>query len=188
MSISALPGSRAAPCRTLAEYVTLLVARLAEAEPEGAARIRAIVGGRSARFTLGAESVQVAFEPDGSLRVAPDGGSGGAVDGAGATSRATTLQLLDGYREVTAAVLDGELELMGSVDDVAAMGQAIEVLLDASTRIPALQELARDFRDDPCRPATAPRRAGPIPRRTPYYPDPPDAAERALLRRLDLLP
>jgi hypothetical protein len=99
-----------------------------------------------------------------------------------------TLDLLDGYLEVTAAVLDGALEVVGDIPAIVAIGQALEILLDGAARIPSLQLLARDFRDDPCRPAPPSHPAGPIGRRTPFYPDPPTVEERRLLAKLDLLP
>jgi len=185
MSIDALPTRRVVPCRTLAEYLQLLLARLAAGEPAAAARIREVVGARRARITLDAESADVFFADDGTFHVEPPAG---AVAGTGTTFRGVVLDLLDGYEEVTTAVLDGELELTGTVEDVAAIGQAIEIVIDSATRVPPLQELARDFRDDPCRPSSPARLGGPPLRRTPFYPDPPDARERELLRRLDLLP
>lgn len=187
MSISATTGRRAVPCRTLAQYLELLLGRLGEADPAAVGRIRQVVGPRRARITLDEESVDVSFAGD-RFVVEPAGPV--AVSGAGATTRAVVLDLLDGFREVTAAVLDGDLELAGTVEDVAAIGQAIELLIDASVRAPALQALARDFRDDPCRPPSPspppPRRLSP--RRTPFYPDAPIPTELAVLRRRDLLP
>jgi hypothetical protein len=136
--------------------------------------------------------VDVAFAADGRIVAKPAAGPAGTrpgtVDGAGSTTRATVLAMLDGYLEVSAAVLDGELELIGALDDVARIGQAIEILLDGAVRAPALQALARDFRDDPCRPAIPVRAGGPARRRTTFYPDAPPPDELALFARLDLLP
>jgi hypothetical protein len=173
----------APPCRTLAEYVRELVSRLAAADPAASTRLRAIVGSRSARVTLDAETVIVRFGARGlSVRAV----KGGAADGSGHTDRATTLDLLDGYVEVTEAVLAGRLELTGSVEDVSRMGQAIELLLDVAARAPGLQALGDDYRRDPCRPPATPRRP---PRDTPAtFVGAPSDAERALLARHDLLP
>jgi hypothetical protein len=70
------------------------------------------------------------------------------------------------------------------------MFELIEIVIDASVRVPALQRLARAFGADPCRQAD--RAAGaPITALTapaPPYPAPPEAPELALLERLDLLP
>jgi hypothetical protein len=170
------------PCRTLAEYVRELVSRLAAADPAALTRLRAIVAERRARITLDAETVLVRFGARGlSVRTAKRG----AADGSGRTDRATTLDLLDGYVEVTEAVLAGRLELTGSIEDVSRMGQAIELLLDVAARTPALQALADDYRRDPCRPGVTPRRP---PRDTPAIFGAPSDAERALLARHDLLP
>ena len=76
---------------------------------------------------------------------------GQPVSGSGATDRATVLALLDGYAGVTDVILDGRLRVDGPVDDIARMFQSIETLIDGATRVPMLQQLARDFRADPCR-------------------------------------
>jgi hypothetical protein len=165
------------PCRTLAEYVEELIHRLGGADPVALERMRTVVDGRRARIVLDEEAVDVTFAADG-LRVEPAGAA--AADGEGTTDRATTLELLDGYLEVTDAILDGRLDVTGTVDDVERMFLAIEILLDVAARAPALQDLAADYRADPCR---EPRRAPPPPR-----PEPTGDSERALLDRLGLLP
>jgi hypothetical protein len=169
----------------LKEYVELLIDRLREADPSAVTRIAAVVGGRRARIVVDKESVEVSFGPSGLVVNAITGDS---VDGTGTMTRATALDLLDGYVEVTTAILDGGLEVVGSVENVARIGQAIEILLDGAVRAPAMQDLGRDFRDDPCRPARNARSSGPFRRRTPFYAAAPSAEEVALLSRLDLLP
>jgi hypothetical protein len=145
--------------------------------------MRKAVGGRRARIRLDAEAVDVGFDLDERLRVEEPGGE---VDGEGATDRNTVLDMLDGYIEVTDAILEGRLAVSGETEDVARMFVALEILLDGSTRIPPLQQLARDFRDDPCRPARgAPKRRS---RATAWHPIGDDPAERSVLVRHDLLP
>jgi hypothetical protein len=159
------------------------VRRLGQADPAALDRMRRTVGHRRARIRLDDEAVDVWFDPDGGLRV---GEPAGEVEGEGATDRGTVLDLLDGYVEVTDAILDGRLRVFGAVDEIARMFAAIEILLDGSARAPALQRLARDFRDDPAR-----RPPGPPVRRSrarPWHPTGPDADELALLARLDVLP
>jgi hypothetical protein len=160
-----------------------LVARLGAAEPEAVERMRRVVGTRRARIRLDDEAVEVVFGADGRLRVEA---AGGRVDGEGGTDRQTVLDLLDGYLEVTDAILDGRLAVAGETDSIARMFVAIELLLDGATRIPPLQELARDFRDDPCREPR--RRPTERSRRGPWHATGGDPAERALLDRNDLLP
>ena len=167
------------PARTLAEYVGELIGRLAASEPAAFERLREVVGGRRARIRLDGEAVEVAF--DGFGLVVDEPGTG-PVDGEGATDRATTLELLDGYLEVSDALVDGRLHVNGTVDDIDRMFLAIEILLDAAARSPALQALAGDYRADPGR---EPRRAPPPP---PAPAERVDASERALLDRLGLLP
>jgi hypothetical protein len=176
---------RVIPCRSLGEYINRLIDGLEASDPEAAARIRLIVGDRRARIRLDEEAVDVRYE-GGRLRAVA--ARGGAVDGEGRTTRAATLDLLDGYLEVGDAVLDGRLELIGTADDVSRMLHAVEVLLDGAARDPALQGLARDFRDDPCLSPPVARTGGPVARRTRFYPDRASPAEISLLARLDLLP
>jgi len=77
-------------------------------------------------------------------------------------------------------------DVSGETENVSRMFVALEILLDGSTRIPPLQELARDFREDPCRPArgTPKRRSRPAA----WHPIGDDPAERSVLDRHDLLP
>jgi hypothetical protein len=185
LSTSVLDQSRTVPCRSLREYVELLFSRLDAADRAAAVRIRQIVGKRRARIILEEESVDVYFNR-GRLRVVASGDD--PVDGTGRTSRQVTLDLMDGYLEVTAAVLDGGLELTGALDAITRMGVILEVLLDGATRAPMLQQLAKDFREDPCRPPPSPRVSGPFERRTRFYSDRPSDDERRLLAELDLLP
>ena len=165
------------PCRTLAEYVSELIGRFAAADPQALERLRTVVDGRRARLVLDDEAVDVRFSGD-RLLVEPPGPD--PPDGTGVTDRATTLALLDGYLEVTDALLDGRIDASGTVDDVERMFLAIEILLDVAARAPGLQDLAADYRADPCR---EPRRAPPAP-----IADTNPGSERALLDRLGLLP
>ena len=163
--------------------MTELVRRLDSNDAPAGARMREVVGARRGRIGVDEEWVDVLFGRDGRLHVTkPRGG----VDGEGETDRQTVLDLLDGYIEVTEAILDGRLRIRGETDDVARMFVAIEILLDGSTRIPQLQQLARDFRFDPCRPPRG-RPQGPSGDRR-WHATGDDPAERALLRRHDLLP
>ena len=97
--------------------------RLGEADPAALERLRQTVGGHRARLRLDDEAVDVRFDPDG-LRVEEPAGE--PVDGEGETDRATVLDLLDGYLEVTDAILDGRLRVTGAVDEIARMFAAIE--------------------------------------------------------------
>jgi hypothetical protein len=171
------------PCRTLGEYIEALVEELGRADAEGPARMCRVVGSRRARIVLDDESVDVHIDA-GVLVV--EASSTDAVDGEGTTDRGTVLDLIDGYVDVADAILDGRLDVRGSLDDVQRMFAAIEILLDASARTPGLQQLARDFRDDPCRPTRERPVRGTAPE--PWYPPSPGADEMAVLERLDLLP
>jgi hypothetical protein len=172
----------------LAQYIRLLIERLDDNEPDAGARIRLLVGHRSARITLDDETVIVRFSsPDGRLVVGEDDAQ--PVSGSGTTDRTTVLALLDGYAGVTDVILDGRLRVDGPVDDIARMFQSIETLIDGATRVPSLQQLARDFRADPCR-APVPIRGGRSDgrSRSRVTPNGVTDAEMALLERLGLLP
>jgi hypothetical protein len=169
---------------TLGGYVLALIDRLGAVSPVALARLRALVGERRARLTLGAETVELRFVGS-RLTVAP--GAGGAVDGIGLTDRATTFDLLDGRREVYEAILDGSLHAVGEVDAVVALFRAVEILLDQSTRDPGLQALARDYRASapPPAPSRRPSTVGGTRRSALRHAS---DAELGLLARLDLLP
>ena len=159
---------------TLGEYITALVERLAEHEPAGALRLREVVGRRIARIGLDDETVDVQFAR-GALVVEPVNGAKRRVEGYGRTDRATAAALLDARLEVHEAILDGALELRGDLDAIRRIGVAIEILIDAATRVPALRELSGEFRGALAGgSAAAPSRDGP------------GAEELALLVRLGL--
>jgi hypothetical protein len=174
------------PCRTLREYVIALVDRLAAEEPALHARLRTVVGTRTARIRLDDETVFARF--DGATLVVLDATDTMEADGEGGTDRRTTLDLLAGRIEVTDAILDGRLDATGEIEDLVRIFQAIEILLDGSTRNPSLQHLALDYGGDPCRPAPAPGAAASAWRRVSLDPDRPSRGELDMLRRLDLLP
>ncbi len=174
---------RPSGCRSLGEYVEELVRELEGADPAASERLRRVVGNRRARIRLDDETIEIELGRKG-LEVGPL--SERTIDGEGATDGTTVLDILNGYLEVADAILDGRLLVTGSVDAVARMFLAIELLLDASARAPALQRLARDFRRDlyPS-PRGQPVRAT---RTTAWYPAGSPSAELALIGRLDLLP
>jgi hypothetical protein len=168
---------------TLSHYIAALISLLGAAQPSMLARMRLIVGDRRARIVLDDEAVEVAFDREG-LKVLPMTGNP-ELSGEGATDTATVLELLDGYLEVSDAILSGRLRVFGEAEDIIRMFMAIEILLDAAPRTPALQSLASKFRSD--------RREwrGPVvPEmdRVSWYPFSPDVSELELLDRLDLLP
>ena len=171
--------------RTLGGYISALIETLGRADPAALARMRLVVGGRRARIRLDEEEVEVRFVA-GTLVVEPASGPA-AVDGAGGTDRATVLDLMDGNLEVSDAISSGRLDVVADVDAVAAMFAAIEILIDASSRSPELQALAREYREGSAR--EPPR--GPVRDRAGGTARPAErvaARERVLLTRLDLLP
>jgi hypothetical protein len=175
------------PSRTLGAYIAELVRLLGEADPGARARLAEVIGVRRARITLDGETVEVAFAAGGGLEVGPAAPES-RIDGEGATDRATTLDLLAARLEVSDAILDGFLEARGALEDVVRLFQAIEILLDAAPRIPALQALAAEYRQGLGRPAPAHGDPAPHSRRTPFPPDDLPDDEAAVLRRLGLLP
>lgn len=168
------------PSRSLSEYVTELVARTDRAEATAGRRLRDVVGGRSARIGLDDEAVVVRFDGE---RLDVVDAKGQRIDGDGRTDRATVLDILDAYLEVTDALTSGRIATRGDATAVAAMLHAIEILLDVATRAPALQALADDFRRDAASLVGVGRRHV-----TPSDVDRSQPDEVVLLARLDLLP
>ena len=141
--------------------------------------MRLVVGALRARIALDEESCVAYFTEDG-LVVQPVEETT-VVDGEGSTDSGTVIALLDGDLEVTEAILDGRLLATGKAEDIVKMFTAIEILLDAAPRTPALQLLAQRFRRERVGTSffTRPNRATSSDTR---------AAEHALLKRLGLLP
>ncbi|MFX0115335.1 MAG: hypothetical protein ACFFB3_12370 [Candidatus Hodarchaeota archaeon] len=136
------------PCRKLYEYIWELIKRLGENDPDSFRRMCEIVGNRKARIVVDNETAIFSLDAEG-LTFYDDRGDI-EVNGEGRTNRCTVLDLLDGYIEVSEAISDGSLQVIGEPDNVFRMFLSIEILLDCSASIPALQELARDYRNDPC--------------------------------------
>jgi hypothetical protein len=165
--------------RTLGAYIAALVRTLDRADPSAGRRLRAVVGGRRARIGLDDETVDVFFMGD---RLAARAAlSRHSVHGSGYSDRTTTGELLDGWIEVSEAIIAGDIEATGTVDDVARLFHAVEILLDGATRAPAMQSLAERILSEP-----RTRRAVPV--RTRLDLTTSSLAELALLRRLDLVP
>ena len=170
---------------SLAGYIRQLIEALAAAETDSAARLRHIVGERSAVISVDAETVLVRFAAD-SLHVETlvPGGPIPRTDGVGETDRQTVLALLAGRIEVTGAIMTGRLRLRGAVDGVVRMSQAIDILIDVAVRAPRLQQLARAYRTDAGHTPVAPEPRWDATGRRAELRD----AERAMLSRLGLLP
>lgn len=168
---------------TLSQYIAALISVLGAAHPSMLARMRLIVGDRRARIVLDDEAVEVAFDQEG-LKVQPLIGNT-ELSGEGATDTATVLELLNGYLEVSDAILSGRLRVFGEAEDIIRMFMAIEILLDAAPRTPALQSLAARFLND-----RRSQRRPPTPdgARVSWYPFRGKTNELKLLEDLDLLP
>jgi hypothetical protein len=169
--LSNLPTEQTA----LAWWIDKLVAAL-EKEPTTALRIRQVVGEQRARVKLDDESVIVEFDSAGQLRVRADDASS-QVGGEGSATRAEVCAILDARSDASQAVLSGRVAVTGPTAAVATMLHAIEILLDAATRIPALRYLADDFVAE-----------GPRATAFPKYEGDGGVTEHEILGALDLLP
>jgi len=173
------PEPAAPDRRTLAWWVRALIDTLDERDPLAGGRMRQVTGAQRAVVGLDDERVEVWFGPTG-IEVA-DPPTGGPVDGVGITDRATVRGLLAGRLEASRVILDGQIDLHGSPDACSAVLHAIEILLDAASREPALQRLADELMAEDG--ITAPSYAG----GTAWYPSARPASEEALLGELGLL-
>jgi hypothetical protein len=136
--------------RHLADYLRELIGRLERWEPDCAAAIRATAGDRRARIVLGDEAVRVRYKGDRFIvRRIASASVTSERHPCGSTDRRTVVAILAGFFEMSEAISEGRLDLSGGVDDVIDMCAVIEMLIDASTRIPELQQLAQEFRADP---------------------------------------
>ena len=172
--------------RSLAEYVVEIVERLDAGDPAAGRRLRRVVGHRRARIQVGVESVAVAFVA-GHLLVVDAASCREPIDGEGATDRTTVVDLLDARTDVTECLLGGRMQVRGAWLDVADMFLAIEIVLDATPRVPALRRLAAAYRADAPPLEAAARRRGAT-RGAPLWSHAAvDDAELVLLSRLGLV-
>ncbi len=134
------------PGAGLAYWLPELVAAL-DTDPCGAgAQLRAIFTGRTARIGLDDDVVLVQSVADGEMLVGPDDPAA-ACDGSGFTTTAVVLGLLDADVEIDQVVVSGDIEIRSPIADALWMYRMIELLLDGSSRVPRLRELAQQFRD-----------------------------------------
>ena len=168
---------------SLGEYIAALIALLGEASPVALARLKLIVGDRRARISLDDESVEVVFDQD-RLLVLPIGNDS-ELSGQGATDSAAVLGLLNGDLEVVDAVLSGRLRVVAETVDIGRIFSAIEIILDAAPRTPALQNLAARFQKERFQLVGRSRTASPL---VEWYPFSSSQEEIDLLASLDLLP
>jgi hypothetical protein len=167
---------------TLAEYIQELIGTLRAFDPAAYARMCHVVASKTARIQLDAEVAEIRIKNR--VLTANSPSRRRSVDGIGLTDTATVLALLRGDIEVPDAILNGSLRVFGELDDIDRMFQAIEILLDASSRCSRLQKLSEDFV------ANGPslRRVGSMAHPRPnWYPFALDSKEIDLLARYGLL-
>ena len=167
---------------TLGQYIAALVASLQQFDPDAYSRLCHVVGERTARIQLDAQSVYIRMR-DEILLVERTVGEGDSVDGEGAADSATVLALLRGDLEVSEAILNGSLAVYGDIEHINRMFQAVEILLDAAPRCPALQLLGQHFANE----ALSREAALNLPRVN-WYPFAVTSDEFELLARYGLLP
>jgi hypothetical protein len=128
-----------------------------------------------ARLALDDDVVLVRFDADGAL-VTSDDSTLATIYGEGATTSAVVVAVIEGRLDATDAVTSGLVDVRGRPDTVVAMLHMVELLLDASARLPALRALADEFV----------AQAGVDGDHAPLFDGP--VAETDVLRRLGLLP
>ena len=128
--------------KSLQAWIEGLVTALDD-DPWGTAdRLRDVVAGYTARISLDDDSVIVSMQS----RALVWGPTEAPVDGEGSTTVAVVIAILDGRLEITDAVARGLVQARGSPEAVLRMFHAVELILDASARVPALRRLADEFR------------------------------------------
>ncbi|MFA3919966.1 hypothetical protein [Ruegeria hyattellae] len=130
--------------RHLRDWIIALYTALEEVEPHRARAIRKLANGQISRMVLDGDRVALRFHKD-VLRVTRLRASANLKNPNGSTDRQTVTALLLGYMEVSEAISQDYIRLRGTADEVMAICAIIEILVDASTRIPALQKLANAF-------------------------------------------
>ncbi|WP_300062691.1 hypothetical protein [uncultured Roseobacter sp.] len=131
--------------RHLRDWISALYATLEQSEPHNAEAIRKLAGSQISRMVLDDDRVTVRFV-DGVLHVRRmRAGTGQLKSPNGSTDRETVTALLLGYMEISEAISHDHIRLRGTAEEVMAICAIIEVLVDASTRVPALQQLADTF-------------------------------------------
>lgn len=161
--------------RPLAEWITLLVAAL-DADSVAGGRLRLVAAGGAAVIGLDEERVYVSFAPDGGLVVRP-ARPDDVVHGRGTATRAAVRDLLAARLDLHDAVTNGLVVVHGPARRATDLLHIIELLLDASARMPALRDHAAEVVAEAESPSP------------PAYPGP-EAGRRAeleVLARLDLL-
>ena len=129
---------------SLWDWIEALVEAL-EDDPWGAGeRLRDLVQGYTARIVLDGEAVLVTMPGRRLERLPPS--STVPLDGSGSTTSAVVVAILEHGLELTDAVERGLVQAQGSTDAVLRMFHAIELILDGSSRVPALRLLADEFR------------------------------------------
>lgn len=162
--------------RTVGEWITALVEAI-DADPDTARRLRRVAADGAAIIRLDGEEAYVTFGADGALRVrAP--ADGDTVHGRGVTTRAVVRGLLRAELDLYDAVHEGLVAVQGDVRRVSDLFQVIELLLDASARVPALRAYAAEVESEAPQEST----------RAPASHHVARAAELDVLAQLDLLP
>jgi hypothetical protein len=167
---------------TLGQYIAELVTCLERCDRKAYDRMCHVVGERVARIQLDDQSVYIHMQ-DRVLTIEAAPPDGLVNGGEGATDTATVLAILRGDLEVSEAILNGSLAVYGDIEQINRMFQAIETLLEASPRCPALQKLKEQFVEESgssTPPADIPRAS--------WYPFAVSSAEIELLDCNGLLP
>ncbi|MCV3273962.1 hypothetical protein [Roseobacter sinensis] len=131
--------------RHLRDWIVALYAALEKAEPHRAEAIRKLAGAQTSRMVLDEDRVTVRFVADALQVRRMRAGTAQLKSPNGTTDRQAVTALLLGYMEISEAISQDHIRLRGTADEVMAICAIIEVLVDASTRVPALQQLAAEF-------------------------------------------
>ena len=130
----------------LADYLRALLEEIERWEPLTYKGIRAIANDRRAKIILENESASLGFKGN-RFRVRKLS-KVVLTKPYGKTDKKTCIGLLRGHIELSEAIMDCRLVIHGTTNEVIDICSVIELLIDASSRIPSLQILSKRFQQN----------------------------------------
>jgi hypothetical protein len=132
------------PSRAFRDYLTVSLGTIERDAPAVYALMGRCLGERRVRMDVGGEVLSVGVE-HGRVMVGTVGEAGGETAVEARTTRGAIVALADGRATLEEAVMDGRMELRGSVEDLEAGMEALAAYLNGAARCPDLLGLMDEF-------------------------------------------